>query len=489
MAALNASDFCTSDSHRNSPCLALPLNSAPTPWPSGTRGLEAVRSDRLVQDNVRVDGDWLLIGDESLRSSRQSAESPSSARAKPAREWPRVWKRRSARDVLAEKQVAGWINVPADCVRKLTPIFISIAARPAGVNEPTAEGVVGARANPRNRRARSAQRSLPVPDLRRRLGPAARAGRRRLAGRKQAITRLLSAAGANIQELNTVRKQLSRIKGGGLARACRAGTLISLIISDVLGDPLDVIASGPTVPDTATAARCAWRCPRSDYRRFDHRASTSQLPTNVAHVGTASQISQQPSAMPTSPTSSSATTPSPSMPPASKPSAAAIRTRCIAATQLEGPAEDVGIHLAQMALRMHPRTRPRLPDHRRRTHRQARPARNPRQRRPQPAARPGGTRRIVELHSIRNPQSPVRNPPRPPLRRHRRRRRPHRRRRGDPRRPNCSPAHASSASIRADFLRRNDAYHFFEPLGGLIQTGPTHTNVCDVRVVVVDRAT
>ena len=39
----------------------------------------------------------------------------------------------------------------------------------------------------------------------------------------------------------------------------------------------------------------------------------------------------------------------------------------------------------------------------------------------------------------------------------------------------------------ADFLARNDAYSFFEPLAGLIKTGPTHTNVCDVRVVVVDR--
>ena len=57
-------------------------------------------------------------------------------------------------------------------------------------------------------------------------------------GDKQAVTRFLSAAGANIQELNTVRKHLSRVKGGGLARACRAGRLITLIISDVLGDPL-----------------------------------------------------------------------------------------------------------------------------------------------------------------------------------------------------------------------------------------------------------
>jgi glycerate-2-kinase len=39
----------------------------------------------------------------------------------------------------------------------------------------------------------------------------------------------------------------------------------------------------------------------------------------------------------------------------------------------------------------------------------------------------------------------------------------------------------------ADYLRRNDAYHFFDPLGGLVRTGPTHTNVCDLRVVLVDR--
>ena len=69
---------------------------------------------------------------------------------------------------------------------------------------------------------------------------------------KQQLTRQLSGAGANIRQLNTVRKQLSRIKGGGLARSCRAGTLATLVISDVLGDPLDIIASGPTVPDPAT---------------------------------------------------------------------------------------------------------------------------------------------------------------------------------------------------------------------------------------------
>ena len=69
---------------------------------------------------------------------------------------------------------------------------------------------------------------------------------------KQAVTKHLSMRRQH-QRVERVRKQLSRVKGGRLARACRAGRLRTLIISDVLGDPLDVIASGPTVPDRATA--------------------------------------------------------------------------------------------------------------------------------------------------------------------------------------------------------------------------------------------
>ena len=68
------------------------------------------------------------------------------------------------------------------------------------------------------------------------------------------LTRLISGAGANIEQLNIVRQNLSLVKGGGLARACRAGRLITLVISDVLGDPLDLIASGPTVQSGSTAA-------------------------------------------------------------------------------------------------------------------------------------------------------------------------------------------------------------------------------------------
>lgn len=69
---------------------------------------------------------------------------------------------------------------------------------------------------------------------------------------KQEVTKLLLACGATINEMNALRKHISRVKGGQLARLASPATLLSLILSDVVGDPLDVIASGMTVPDTST---------------------------------------------------------------------------------------------------------------------------------------------------------------------------------------------------------------------------------------------
>jgi glycerate 2-kinase len=69
---------------------------------------------------------------------------------------------------------------------------------------------------------------------------------------KQVVTELLLKAGANIQELNTVRKHISAVKGGRLAEIAYPAKMVSLILSDVIGNPLDVIASGPTSPDTST---------------------------------------------------------------------------------------------------------------------------------------------------------------------------------------------------------------------------------------------
>jgi hydroxypyruvate reductase len=67
----------------------------------------------------------------------------------------------------------------------------------------------------------------------------------------QSLTSLLLSSGARIDEINTLRRQLDRIKGGGLARATKA-RIISLIVSDVVGSPLEAIASGPTAPDPTT---------------------------------------------------------------------------------------------------------------------------------------------------------------------------------------------------------------------------------------------
>ena len=69
----------------------------------------------------------------------------------------------------------------------------------------------------------------------------------------QALTALLLSCGARIDEINTLRRHLDRIKGGGLARATQAN-IISLILSDVIGNPLEAIASGPTVPNPTTNA-------------------------------------------------------------------------------------------------------------------------------------------------------------------------------------------------------------------------------------------
>ncbi|HKL25411.1 MAG TPA: glycerate kinase [Desulfuromonadales bacterium] len=73
---------------------------------------------------------------------------------------------------------------------------------------------------------------------------------------KQATTRTLLACGATIHEINALRKHLSGIKGGQLARAVFPATLVALVLSDVVGDDLDTIASGPCVPDRTTFADC-----------------------------------------------------------------------------------------------------------------------------------------------------------------------------------------------------------------------------------------
>lgn len=106
---------------------------------------------------------------------------------------------------------------------------------------------------------------------------------------KQKTTRALLACGATIHEINAIRKHLSVIKGGGLAQAVYPATLITLILSDVIGDDLDSIASGPCVPDSKTFADCK--------AIFTKYSITNEIPSSVlSHIesGISGQVAETP---------------------------------------------------------------------------------------------------------------------------------------------------------------------------------------------------
>jgi hydroxypyruvate reductase len=99
---------------------------------------------------------------------------------------------------------------------------------------------------------------------------------------KQEVTRMLLGCGASIHEINALRKHISQLKGGQLARLACPATLITLVLSDVVGDSLDVIASGPTVPDTSTFADCLEILQRYDLREQVPAAIRRRLEAGVA---------------------------------------------------------------------------------------------------------------------------------------------------------------------------------------------------------------
>jgi hydroxypyruvate reductase/glycerate 2-kinase len=206
---------------------------------------------------------------------------------------------------LTEKRdrLVGVVNVPVSphpqplspAGRGETKAIRLHVARPAGTNQPTAEGVAGVRA---------------MLDLIERAGPNDM-GLCLLSGGgsallpapmdgisledKQQVTLLLHACGATINEMNCVRKHLSAIKGGRLAEAFGSRPLFSLIISDVIGDPLDVIASGPTTADPTTFADAL--------AILDRYALRSRVPAAVLTLlerGQAGEIPETPKALPSS---------------------------------------------------------------------------------------------------------------------------------------------------------------------------------------------
>lgn len=86
------------------------------------------------------------------------------------------------------------------------------------------------------------------------------------------ITKQLLACGADIVEMNTIRKRLSAVKGGKFAKLCEPAHIYSIVLSDILGDPLDMIASGPAYPDTSSCAAAL-----SIVRKYDLRVSSRAL--------------------------------------------------------------------------------------------------------------------------------------------------------------------------------------------------------------------
>ncbi|NLI21098.1 MAG: DUF4147 domain-containing protein [Clostridiales bacterium] len=107
------------------------------------------------------------------------------------------------------------------------------------------------------------------------------------------ITEHLLACGAGIVEMNTIRKRFSKVKGGRFARHCEPASVFSIVLSDIIGDPLDMIASGPAYPDSSTvedATRIAdkYRLPLTDEMRQLLELETPKQLSNATAVVTGS---------------------------------------------------------------------------------------------------------------------------------------------------------------------------------------------------------
>ena len=104
----------------------------------------------------------------------------------------------------------------------------------------------------------------------------------------QDITNQLLACGADIIEINTIRKRLSAVKGGRFAEVCAPAQVFSIVLSDILGDPLDMIASGPAVPDSSTCAQAVAIAEKYGLKLTDEARGllTQETPKELSNVTT-----------------------------------------------------------------------------------------------------------------------------------------------------------------------------------------------------------
>ena len=291
---------------------------------------------------------------------------------------------------------------------------------------------------------------------------------------KQETTRLLLNCGASIHEINAVRKHISGIKGGQLARLAYPATVVSLLLSDVIGDDLDVIGSGPTAPDGSTFDRAK--------AILEHYGILGQVPAPVRERledGARGEIPE---------------TPKPDAPELARTqnliigsnqlavNAAVAKARklgfrtMVLSTFVEGETRDVARLHAAIAKEICSSGRPLKP----------------------PACVISGGETTVTIHGEglggRNqefalaaamdldglPDAVVLSGGTD----------------GTDGPTDAAGAVADGRTLAraarlgldaARYLANNDSYHFFEPLGDLLKTGPTNTNVMDIRILLVGK--
>ncbi|MEE8111051.1 MAG: glycerate kinase [bacterium] len=241
--------------------------------------LHAVDPYEAVLRNLRLDGDVLDVGDEELACPARVFVVGFGKAAAPMAQ--------ALEETLGDRLVGGSITVKEGHALSLQRIRVIEAAHPI----PDARGLEGAKEIVRILEplteddfvfcvisgGGSALLPLPVDGV--------------SLEEKGAATQVLMDAGATIHEMNAVRKHLSRVKGGQLARLAHPATLLSLVLSDVVGDDPDTIASGPTVPDGTTFA--------SALEVIDRRGIRDRLPGSVVghlEAGTAGGAPETPKA-------------------------------------------------------------------------------------------------------------------------------------------------------------------------------------------------
>jgi len=291
---------------------------------------------------------------------------------------------------------------------------------------------------------------------------------------KQETTRLLLECGASIHEINAVRKHISGIKGGQLARLAWPATVVSLLLSDVIGDDLDVIGSGPTAADGSTFERAL--------RILERYGILDSVPGAVRkrlEAGAEGRIPE---------------TPKPGAPELSRTQNLVVGSNLLAVNAAAAKARELGYRTMVLSTFVEGETRDVARVHAaiaKEILTTGRPLKRP------ACVISGGETTVtirgaglggrnqefvlaaaIDLDGL--PGTVILSGGTD----------------GTDGPTDAAGAIADGKTVSralqigltaGDYLAGNDSYHFFEPLGDLLKTGPTHTNVMDVRVLLVGR--